>query len=78
MSFSAITAVGAVKNFNFRENCVGSKMDVMKIPFPAIFDTIWTHILAAKGPNVEFIKQNFNFQSIRKTQKLYYYQLCDF
>ena len=46
----------------------------MKTAFFAIFDTIWTHILALKGPNKEFPKQNFCL----KRQKLYYYQFCFF
>ena len=57
----------AIKNFIFRENCVGSEVDGIEIAFFAIFD------------HVELLKQNFNFQSIRKTKPiLYYYQLCEF
>ena len=52
----------------FRENCVWTAVTGMKIAFFAIFDPTCTHILAPKGPNMEFLKQNFNFQSIRKTE----------
>ena len=64
----------AVKNFVFRENWVGSKVAGMKTTFFAIFDPTWTHILAPKGPNKEFLKQHFS----QERQKLYYYQFCDF
>ena len=40
-----------VKNFDSRESWVGSKVASMKTTFFAIFDPIWTHILAPKGPN---------------------------
>ena len=42
----------------------------MKIAFLAIFDPNWTHILAPNGPNTEFLKHNFNFQLIRKTEAI--------
>ena len=42
----------------------------MKIAFFAIFDPTWNHTLALKGPNMEFLKQNFNFQSLRKTEAI--------
>ena len=58
----------AFKNFFFRKNWVGSEVAGMKIAFSAIFDPTWTHILAPKGPNMEFLKKNFNFQSLRKTE----------
>ena len=58
----------AVKNFDIRKNWVGCEvMASMKIPFFAIFDPIWIYILASTGPNMGFLKQNFNFQSLRKT-----------
>ena len=60
----------AVKNFNFRKNWVGSEVASMKIAFFAIFGPIWTHILAPTGPNMGFLKQNFNFQSLRKTEAI--------
>ena len=66
-----------VQKFVLRENWVGSKVvPGMKTIFFAIFDPIWTHTLAGKDPNKEFLKQNISFQSIR--WKLYYYQFCDF
>ena len=57
----------AIKNFDIRKNWVGSEVASMKIAFFAIFAPIWTHILAPTGPNKGFLKQNFNFQSLRKT-----------
>ena len=63
-----------VKNFVFREDWVGRKVAGMKKSFFAIFDPTWTHILALKGPNKEFLKQNFSYER----QKLYHYQFCDF
>ena len=50
----------AVKNFVFRQDWDGRKVAGMKKPFFAIFDPTWTHILALKGPNEEFIKQDFS------------------
>ena len=64
----------AVKNFVFRENWISSKVAGMKTTFFAIFVPTWTHILAPKGPNKEFLKQHFS----QERQKLYYYQFCDF
>ena len=57
----------AVKNFVLRKNWVGSEVASMKKAFFAIFDPIWTHIVAPAGANMGFLKQNFNFQSLRKT-----------
>ena len=60
-----------VQKFAFRENSISSKVVAgMKTTFFAIFDQIWTHILAPKDPNKGFFKQNFSFQSIRKTEVL--------
>ena len=50
----------AVKNFVFRENRVGSKVAGIEITFFAIFDPTCHHILALKGPNKEFLKQQFS------------------
>ena len=57
----------ALKNFLFRENWVGSEVAGKKIAFGAIFYPTWTHILGPNGLNMEFLKQNFNFESLRKT-----------
>ena len=57
----------ALKNFSFRENWVGIEVAGMKIAFFAIFDPTWAHIWLQKGQNMEFLKQKFNFQSLRKT-----------
>ena len=59
----------ALKNFDFRENWVGSELTVVKIAFfLAFFDPTWIHILAPKGPYMGLLYQNFNFQSLRKTE----------
>ena len=60
----------AVKNFVFRKNWVGSEVASMKIAIFPIFDSTWTHILAPTDPNIGFLKQNFNFQSLRKTEAI--------
>ena len=60
----------AVKNFDFRKNRVGSEVASMEIAFFAIFDPIWAHILASTDPNLGFLKHNFNFQSLRKTESI--------
>ena len=60
----------ALKNFVFKENWVVSEVASIKIDFSAILDPTWTHILALKLPNMEFLKQNFNFQSLRKTEAI--------
>ena len=60
----------APKNFVFMENWVGSEVAGLKIAFFAIFDSNQAHILEPKGPNMEFLKQNFNFQSLRKTEAI--------
>ena len=57
----------AVKNFIFRENWVGSEVAGMKIAFIVKFST---QIVEPKGPNMVFLKQNFNFQSLRKAEAL--------
>ena len=50
-----------VKNFVFRQDWVGRKVAGMKKTFFfAILDPTWTHILALKNPNNEFLKQHFN------------------
>ena len=64
----------AVKNFVFWENWVGSKAAGIKTTFSVIFDPTWTHILAPKDRNKEFLKQHFSYER----QKLYYYQFCEF
>ena len=46
----------AVKNFVIRQNWVGRKVPGMKKAFIAIFDTFWTHVLAPKGSNKEFLR----------------------
>ena len=41
-----------------------SEVGSMKIAFFAIFDPTWSHILVPTGPNMGFLKQKFNFQSL--------------
>ena len=60
----------ALKNFVLMEKWLGSEVAGMKIVFFSIFDPIWTHILAPKDPNMEFLKDNFNFQSLAKTESI--------
>ena len=50
----------AVKDFVFRQNWIGRKVAGMKNTFFAIFDATWTHILAPKALNKEFLKQHFS------------------
>ena len=49
-----------VKKFIFRGNWVVSKVAGMKATFFAIFDPIWTHILAPESPNKDFLKQHLS------------------
>ena len=58
----------ALKNFSFGENWVGIKVAGMKIPFFAISDQHEPTFRPPKGQNMEFLKENFNFQSLRKTE----------
>ena len=60
----------ALKSFVSRENWARSEMTGMKIAFFVIFDPTWTQILAPKDRNMEFLKQNFNSQSLRKTEAI--------
>ena len=60
----------AVKNFVFRKNWFGSEVAGMKIALFVIFDPTSTHIFAPTDPNMGFLQQNFNFQSLRKTKAL--------
>ena len=58
-----------VQKFVFSENWVGNEVVTgMETIFFAIFDPIWTNILAPKNPNKEFFKQNFSFQLIKKME----------
>ena len=42
----------------------------IKITVFVIFDSAWTQILAPKGSNMKFLKQDFNFQSLIKTEAI--------
>ena len=59
-----------VKNFTFGEKCVESEVACMKIAISAFFDPTWTNNFVPKGPNMELLKQSFNFQSIRKIETI--------
>ena len=57
-----------VENFFFRENWVGSEVAGMKIAFFAFLTQPGPTLWPQKSPIVEFLKQKFNFQSLRKTE----------
>ena len=57
-----------LKNFFFRENWVGSEVAGMKIAFLPFLTQHGPTFWPPKGQNMEFLKQNFNFQSLRKTE----------
>ena len=61
----------AFKNFSFRENWVGSEVAVMKIAFFTIFDPTWAYIWPQTCQKMELLKQNFNFQSLRKAEVIF-------
>ena len=57
----------ALNNFSFGENWVGIEVAGMKIFLPFLTQrrpAFWL----PNGQNVEFLKQNFNFQSLKKTE----------
>ena len=58
----------ALKKFFFRENWVGSEVAGMKIAFLPFLTQHGPTFWLPKGQNMEFLKQNFNFQSLRKTE----------
>ena len=60
----------AVKNFVFKKNWVESEVPSTKIAFFDIFEPTWTNNKAPAGPNMGLLKQNFNFQSLRKTKAI--------
>ena len=49
-----------VKNVIFRQDWVGRMVAAMKKTFFAIFYPTYTHILALKSSNKEFLKQHFS------------------
>ena len=57
----------ALKNFSFRENWVGSEVAGMKIAFLPFLTQHGPTFWPKKGQNMEFLKQNLNFESLRKT-----------
>ena len=58
----------ALKNFSFRENWVGTEVAGMKIAFLLFLTQHGSTFRLPKGQNMEFLKENFNFQSLRKTE----------
>ena len=67
-----------VKNFVFRKNWIYRKVAGMKKHFFVIFDPTWSHIVAPKSPNKEFLNilvkkdRNYiiiNFVSLRLTRE---------
>ena len=61
----------ALKNFFFRENWVWSKEAGMKIAF--FFCHFWPNLdphFSPKSPNMEVLKQNFNFEYLRITETI--------
>ena len=60
----------ALKNFSFRENWVGFGVAGMKIAFLPFLTQHGPTFWPFKGQNMKFLKQNFNFQSLRKTEAI--------
>ena len=58
----------ALKNFSFRENWVGTEVAGMKIAFLLFLTQHGPTFRPPKGQNMEFLKENINFQSLRKTE----------
>ena len=58
----------ALTNFCFRENWVGIEAADMKIAFLPFLTQHGPAFWPPKSQNMEFLKQNFNFQSLRKTE----------
>ena len=58
----------ALKNFSFRENWVGLEVAGMKIALLPFLTQYGPTFWPPKGQNTEFLTQNFNFQSLRKTE----------
>ena len=59
-----------MKNPVFKKNLVESEVASIKIAFFPIFDPTWTHILVPTGSNIVFLRQNFNLQSLRRTEAI--------
>ena len=60
----------ALKKFFFRENWVGSEVAGMKIAFLTFLTQHGLTFWPQKGQDMEFLTQNFNFQSLRKTEAI--------
>ena len=58
----------ALKNFFFRKNWVGLEVAGVKIVFLPFLIQHEPIFWPLKGQNMKFFKQNFNFQSLRKTE----------
>ena len=69
-SLLSVRRLWLLRTLFLEKNCIGSEVASMKIAFFAILAPTWTHILAPTGSNMGFLKQNFNFQSLRKTEAI--------
>ena len=58
----------ALKNFSFRKNWVGLEVAGVKIAFLPFLTQHELTFWPPKGQNMKSFKQNFNFQSLRKTE----------
>ena len=66
----------ALKNFFFRENWVGNEVAGMKIAFLTFLTQHGLTFWPQKGQDMEFLTQNLNFQSLRKTEAILLH-VCD-
>ena len=58
----------ALKKFSFKENWVGNEVTGMKIAFLPFLTQHGPIFWPPKDQNMEFFKQHFMFQSLRKTE----------
>ena len=55
-------------NFSFRKNWVGREVAGMKIAFLPFSTQYGPTFWPPKGKKIEFLKRNFSFQPLRKTE----------
>ena len=60
----------ALKNVSFREKWVGVEVASIKTAFFTVLTQRGPSFWPPYGQNMEFLKQNFNFPSLRKTSKI--------
>ena len=58
----------AFKKFSFRENWVGIEVTGMKIAFLSFLTQHGPTFWSPKHQNMEFLKHNFTFKPLRKTE----------